>query len=155
QITVAEEIGVEGRGKFWDKIGITRDIVQNHALQILTLVAMEPPVSWDADAVRDEKVKALRSIRPIVGKEVLESTVRGQYAAGVVRGEKVPGSREEPDVDPKSMTETYVALRLKLDSWRWGGVPFYLRAGKRLARRLTEVAIHFNPLPHGLFRDAP
>jgi glucose-6-phosphate 1-dehydrogenase len=155
QITVAEDIGVEGRGKFYEGIGITRDIVQNHALQILTLVAMEPPISWDADAVRDEKVKVLRSLRPIRGKDVLASTVRGQYAAGTVRGDKVPGYREEPDVAKDSKTETFVAMSLRLDSWRWGGVPFYLRSGKRLARRLTEVAMHFKPLPHGLFRDAP
>jgi glucose-6-phosphate 1-dehydrogenase len=105
--------------------------------------------------VRDEKVKVLRSLRPIRGKEVLETTVRGQYTSGVVRGDKVTGYREEPDVAKDSFTETYVAMALHLDSWRWGGVPFYLRAGKRLARRLTEVAIHFNPLPHGLFASAP
>lgn len=155
QITVAEDIGVEGRGKFYEKTGITRDIVQNHALQLLTLVAMEPPASWDADSVRDEKVKVLRTLRPILGAEVLRRTVRGQYGPGVVRGDKVPGYREEPDVDPHSMTETYVAMRMAVESWRWGGVPFYLRSGKRLARRLAEVVLHFKPLPHGLFRGAP
>jgi len=154
QITVAEEIGVEGRGKFYEKIGITRDIVQNHALQVLTLVAMEPPSSWDADAVRDEKVKVLRTLRPIRGREVLERTVRGQYAAGIVRGDRVPGYREEPDVAKDSRTETYVAMRMQLESWRWGGVPFYLRSGKRLAKRLAEVVLHFKSLPHGLFRGA-
>jgi glucose-6-phosphate 1-dehydrogenase len=155
QITVAEEIGVEGRASFYEKIGITRDIVQNHALQILSLVAMEPPSSWDANAVRDEKVKVLRTLRPIRGADVLTRTVRGQYAAGTVRGDKVPGYRGEPDVTPGTLTDTYVAMGLSLDSWRWGGVPFYLRAGKRLAKRLTEVAIHFKPLPHGLFRGMP
>jgi glucose-6-phosphate 1-dehydrogenase len=155
QITVAEEIGIEGRGSFYEKIGITRDIVQNHALQILTLVAMEPPSSWDADAVRDEKVKVLRMLRPITGENVLKQTVRGQYASGTVRGDRVPGYLEEKDVAPGSTTETYLGMRLNVDSWRWGGVPFYLRAGKRLAKRVAEVALHFKPLPHGLFRDAP
>jgi glucose-6-phosphate 1-dehydrogenase len=155
QITVAEDIGVEGRGKFYETVGITRDIVQNHVLQLLTLATMEPPSSWDADAVRDEKVKVLRALRRISGKDAKDSTVRAQYAAGTVRGDKVPGYREEPDVSKTSMTETYVGMRLHIDNWRWGGVPFYLRSGKRLARRLTEVALHFNPLPHGLFRGAP
>jgi glucose-6-phosphate 1-dehydrogenase len=154
QLTVAEEIGIEGRGKFYDKVGITRDIVQNHALQILTMMAMEPPSSWDADAVRDEKVKVLRAIRPIRGREVLERTVRAQYAGGAVRGDRVAGYRDEPDVDPRSMTETFVAMSLRLDSFRWGGVPFYLRSGKRLAKRCAEVALHFKPLPHRLFRGA-
>lgn len=155
QITVAEEIGVEGRGKFYETVGITRDIVQNHALQILSLVAMEPPSSWDANAVRDEKVKVLRTLRPLRGGEVLARTVRGQYASGTVRGDKVPGYRSEPDVAADSPTETYVGMRLDLDSWRWGGVPVYLRAGKRLAKRLTEVALHYRSLPHGLFRGMP
>jgi glucose-6-phosphate 1-dehydrogenase len=152
QITVAEEIGVEGRVKLYEAMGTARDIVQNHALQVLSVTAMEPPSSWDADAVRDEKVKVLHTLRPIRGAEVLTQTVRGQYAAGTVRGDRVPGYREEPEVAPASMTETYVAMRLQLDSWRWGGVPFYLRAGKRLAKRITEVALHFKRLPHGLFR---
>ncbi len=152
QITVAEEIGVEGRVKLYEKMGTSRDIVQNHALQVLAVTAMEPPSSWDANAVRDEKVKVLHTLRPIRGAEVLNHTVRGQYAAGTVRGDKVPGYRDEPEVAPGSMTETYVAMRLHLDSWRWGGVPFYLRAGKRLAKRITEVALHFKRLPHGLFR---
>ena len=155
QITVAEEIGIEGRGDFYEKIGITRDIVQNHALQILSLCAMEPPSSWDANAVRDEKVKVLRTMCPIRDKDVLTRTVRAQYAPGTVRGDKVPGYREEPGVAPGSKVETYVAMRLGLDSWRWGGVPFYLRAGKRLAKRVTEVALHFKSLPHALFRGMP
>jgi len=152
QITVAEEIGVEGRGKFYDSTGITRDIVQNHALQILTMIAMEPPSSWDADAVRDEKVKVLRALRPIREAEVLSRTVRAQYAQGMVRGDKVPGYLQEPDVAASSKTETYVAMSMMIDSFRWGGVPFYLRAGKRLAKRCAEVALHFKPLPHRLFQ---
>jgi glucose-6-phosphate 1-dehydrogenase len=155
QITVAEDIGIEGRGSFYERIGITRDIVQNHALQILSIVAMEPPSSWDANAVRDEKVKVLRTLRAIHGPEVLKRTVRGQYTAGTVRGDKVPGYRSEPDVSPTSTTETYVGMRIALESWRWGGVPVYLRAGKRLAKRVTEVALHFNRLPHTLFRGMP
>ncbi len=155
QITVAEDIGVEGRGKFYETVGITRDIVQNHALQLLTLITMEPPASWDADAVRDEKVKVLKALRRISKREVLSSTVRAQYEAGLVRGDKVPGYREEPDVAKDSKTETFSAMRLFIDNWRWGSVPFYMRSGKRLARRLTEVAMHFKPLPHGLFRSAP
>jgi glucose-6-phosphate 1-dehydrogenase len=155
QITVAEEIGIEGRGSFYEKVGITRDIVQNHALQILSLVAMEPPSSWDANAVRDEKVKVLRTLHPIVGRDVLLRTVRGQYVTGTVRGDKVPGYREEPGVAQDSKTETYTAMRIGLDSWRWGGVPFYMRAGKRLAKRVTEVALHFKSLPHGLFQGMP
>jgi glucose-6-phosphate 1-dehydrogenase len=154
QITVAEEIGVEGRGKFYDQIGITRDIVQNHALQLLTLVGMDPPASWGADSVRDEKVKVLRTLRPIRGREVLTKTVRGQYTAGMVRGDKVAGYLEEPDVDPRSKTETYVAMAMRLDSWRWAGVPFYLRSGKRLAKRLAEVVLHFRGLPHRLFEGS-
>jgi glucose-6-phosphate 1-dehydrogenase len=159
QITVAEDLGVEGRVDFYEKVGITRDIVQNHALQILTLLAMEPPASLDADAVRDEKVKVLKALRPIASKEVLERTVRGQYTSGTVRGDKVPGYKEEieekrkekPDLSTDSKTETYVAMSLHLDSWRWGGVPIYLRAGKRLSKRIAEVALHFKSLPHGLF----
>lgn len=153
QITVAEDIGVEGRGKFYEGVGITRDIVQNHALQILTLVAMEPPASWDADAVRDEKVKVMRSLRPIRGEDVLTQTVRGQYGSGMVRGDRVPAYREEPDVAPESTTETYMAMTMQLDNWRWGGVPFYMRSGKRLAKRIAEVVLHFKPLPHRLFRE--
>jgi glucose-6-phosphate 1-dehydrogenase len=156
QITVAEEIGIEGRGAFYETVGITRDIVQNHAMQILSIVAMEPPTSWDANAVRDEKVKVLRTLRPITTREqVLGLTVRGQYGPGTVRGDKVPGYQSEPDVPAGSKNETYVGLRLGLDSWRWGGVPFYMRAGKRLAKRLTEVAIHFKSLPHALFLGMP
>jgi glucose-6-phosphate 1-dehydrogenase len=151
EITVAEDLGVEGRGRFYEATGITRDIVQNHALQVLTMVAMEPPVAWDAEAVRDEKVKVLRALRPIRGEDVLRHTVRGQYGPGAIRGDRVPGYRDEPDVAKDSATETFVAARLAIDNFRWGGVPFLLRSGKRLRRRLAEVVLHFRPLPHRLF----
>lgn len=152
QITVAEEIGVEGRGKFYEQTGVTRDIVENHLMQLLCLTAMEPPISLSADAVRDEKVKVLRSLRAMERSQVQENVVRGQYARGYVKGEEVPGYREEPDVEKDSRVETYVAMRVFVDNWRWGGVPFYVRAGKRLARRVTEIAIQFKKVPHGLFR---
>jgi glucose-6-phosphate 1-dehydrogenase len=151
EITVSEEIGVEGRGKFYEKVGITRDIVQNHVLQLLTIVAMEPPVGLDADAVRDEKVKVLRALRPLTGEDVVKNVIRGQYAKGVVRGDTVPAYREEQDVPAGSETDTYVALRLFIDSWRWAGVPFFLRAGKRLTKRVAEVAVHFRSPPLSLF----
>ncbi len=141
QITVAEQIGLEGRGNFFDETGMTRDVVQNHALQILSLVAMEPPVSLDADAVRDEKVKALRAIRPILREEVAHSTVRGQYA----------GYRQEEGVKTDSTTETYAAMKLYVDNWRWGGTPFFVRAGKAMPRRVTEVAVQFRAIPQVLF----
>lgn len=156
EITVAEHIGIEGRGRFYEETGLLRDVVQNHALQLLSLVAMEAPVAWDADAVRNEKVKVLRTLRPLKDITTLrQSSVRGQYARGLVRGDEVPGYREEPDVSPESSVETFVALHMQLDSWRWGGVPFYLRAGKRLPKRVTEIALHFNALPHPLFFAAP
>jgi glucose-6-phosphate 1-dehydrogenase len=152
QITVAEEIGVEGRGKFFEQVGVTKDIVENHLMQLLCLTAMEPPISLTADAVRDEKVKVLRSLRPMERSLVQENVVRGQYARGYVKGEEVPAYREEPDVAKDSRVETFVAMRIHIDNWRWGGVPFYVRAGKRLARRVTEIAIQFKKVPHGLFR---
>lgn len=141
QITVAEQIGVEGRGNFFDETGMMRDVVQNHALQILSLVAMEPPVSLDANAVRDEKVKAIRAIRSISKRDVVHNTVRGQYA----------GYRQEPGVDPQSATETYAAMKFYLDNWRWGGTPFVVRAGKAMPRRVTEVAVQFRATPQVLF----
>ena len=152
QITVAEDIGVEGRGKFYEQTGVTRDIVENHLMQLLCLTAMEPPISLDADAVRDEKVKVLRSLRPIEGSLVAQNVVRGQYARGHVRGDEVPAYREEADVARSSQVETYVAMRAYVDNWRWSGVPFYVRAGKRLSRRVTEIAVHFQKVPHTLFR---
>jgi len=151
QITVAEDIGLEGRGRFYEQTGVTRDIVENHLMQLLCLTAMEPPISLAADAVRDEKVKVLRSLRKMERAEVGRDVVRGQYGRGVVRGEEVPAYRQEPDVAPDSRIETYVAMRCFVDNWRWSGVPFYVRAGKRLARRVTEIAVVFREVPHALF----
>jgi len=151
QITAAEEIGVELRGAYYDKAGALRDIVQNHALQLLALVAMEPPIAFDANAVRDEKVKVLRAIRPIEDGDVAHATVRGQYTKGWVLGEKVAGYREEKNVVTGSLTETFAALRLFVDSWRWAGVPFYIRAGKRLPKRATELRVQFKRPPHLTF----
>ena len=156
QLTVAESIGVEGRGRYYEEAGTTRDMVQNHMFQLLCLTAMEPPVSLDADAIRDEKVKVLQSLRPVPAAEVTGSTVRAQYAPGVVAGEKVAGYLEESDVAADSRTETFMALRLHIDNWRWAGVPFYLRAGKRMPKRVTEVALRFRDVPHHLFEhDTP
>ena len=152
QITVAEEIGVEGRGKFYEQTGVTKDIVENHLMQLLCLTAMEPPISLSADAVRDEKVKVLRSLRPMERSLVQDNVVRGQYARGFVKGSEVPAYREEPDVAKDSRIETFVAMRCFVDNWRWGGVPFYVRAGKRLQRRVTEIAVQFKKVPHTLFR---
>jgi glucose-6-phosphate 1-dehydrogenase len=152
QITVGEDIGVEGRGKFYEEAGTTRDVVQNHLLQIMSVMAMEPPVALDADAVRNEKVKVIQSLHPLTTPEAIAAnTIRGQYAAGVVDGKPVPGYREEPDVAKDSKIETYVAIKAHLDNWRWGGVPFYLRAGKRLNKRITEISLHFKRVPHALF----
>ncbi len=155
QITVAETIGIGTRGRFYEEAGALRDIVQNHLLQLLALVTMEPPTAFDANAVRDEKVKVMHAIRPIPAGEVDRWVVRGQYAAGTVGGRTLPGYRQEPSVSPASITETYVAMKLLLDSWRWAGVPFYLRTGKRLAKTETEVAIRFQRIPHQLFRSLP
>jgi glucose-6-phosphate 1-dehydrogenase len=155
QITVAETIGIEGRGKYFEEAGIGRDIVQNHMFQLLCLIAMEPPVSLAADPIRDEKVKVLQSLRPLAGDDVRRSTIRGQYREGVVDRQRVPGYREEPDVAPDSRTETYAAIRLHVDNWRWAGVPFYLRAGKRMPKRLTEISLQFREVPHRLFDQHP
>jgi glucose-6-phosphate 1-dehydrogenase len=153
QITAAESIGVEGRGGYYEESGALRDMVQSHLLQLLTVVAMEPPAVFNGNAVRDEKVKVLRSIVPPSGDEVATRVVRGQYEAGYVGGRPVPGYREERGVKPDSRTETFAALRLNIDNWRWNGVPFYLRTGKRLPRRVTEVAIEFNRVPHLMFQS--
>ena len=153
QITVAESLGVEGRGDYYEEAGATRDMVQNHLFQLLCLTAMEPPVSMAPDTIRDEKVKVLQALRPVEPARVSETTVRGQYAAGVIDGKEVVGYSEESGVSPESRTETYVALRVHIDNWRWAGVPFYLRAGKRLHGRLTEVALRFKDVPHRLFRN--
>ncbi|MFN0206107.1 MAG: glucose-6-phosphate dehydrogenase [Planctomycetota bacterium] len=152
QITVAETVGVEGRAGYFDKAGVTRDIIQNHVLQLLSLVAMEPPVAFDADAVRDEKVKVLRALQPIRAEDVNDATARAQYASGTMAGRPAPGYLQEPGVPNVSTTESYAAIRCRVDNWRWSGVPFFIRAGKRLARRATEIAIQFKAPPHLLFR---
>jgi len=148
QITVAEELGVEHRGSFYENAGAIRDIVQNHMMQVLALTGMEPPTSLQADAIRDEKVKLLRSIRPIARSRIARSVVRGQYAGGTIDGASVPSYRDEPGVAPDSETETFVAARLEIDNWRWAGVPFYIRTGKRLGARVTRVVLRYRPVPH-------
>ena len=153
QITVAESLGVENRGGYLDHYGVLRDMVQNHMLSVLSLIAMEPPGSMQGDAVRNEKVKVLDAIRPMEPEEVLENCVRGQYGAGVIDGRQVPAYRDEPSVDPHSNTETYAALRLFVENWRWADVPFYLRSGKRLAKHLTQVVIRFKRTPLMLFGE--
>jgi glucose-6-phosphate 1-dehydrogenase len=151
QITVAEELGIENRGAYYDRAGALRDIIQNHGLQLVALTAMEPPLAFEANAVRDEKVKVLRAIRPLIGEDIEQSTVRGQYTKGWVLGEQVQGYRTEKNVAPESQTETFAALRLFIDNWRWAGVPFYVRAGKRLPKRVTEIRIQFKRPPHLTF----
>lgn len=151
QITVAETLGVGGRGDYYEEAGAIRDMIQNHMMQLLTLTAMEPPVTFGADSVRDEKVKVLRAIPPLHDAEITVDTVRGQYGAGYVGGEQAVAYRQEKDVQPSSHTETYVALKLNIENWRWAGVPFYLRHGKRLTKRLTEIAIQFKRPPYLLF----
>lgn len=152
QITMAETVGLEGRGQYFDRSGMLRDVVQNHMLELLALTAMEPPVSMDPDAVRDEKVKLLRAVRPILRESISRYTVRAQYRAGTVAGQPVPGYLQEPGVSADSQTETYAALRLDIDNWRWAGVPFLLRAGKRLQGRVTEIAVRFKQAPHIVFQ---
>lgn len=155
QITVAESIGVEHRGSYYEEAGALRDMVPNHLMQILSLIAMEPPSSFEAQAVRDEKVKVLRSILPLHSIDVLRFAVAGQYGEGTIEGKTVPAYRAEANVSPVSGTETFIALRLVIDSWRWADVPFYLRTGKRLPKRVTEVAIQFKRPPLMLFRKTP
>jgi glucose-6-phosphate 1-dehydrogenase len=150
EITAAESIGIEGRGPFYETAGALRDVVQNHVMELLSFVAMEPPVSFEASAVRAEKVKVWKAIQPIHPAD----TVRGQYGPGIVDGKQVPGYRQEDRVHPRSQTETYAALRLEIENWRWAGVPFYIRAGKRLAKRVTEITIQFKQPPLLLFKDA-
>jgi glucose-6-phosphate 1-dehydrogenase len=152
QITAAETLGVERRGGFYETAGALRDMIQSHVLQLTSLVAVEPPATFDATAVRNEKLKVLQAIRPFDLQMVAQSVVRGQYAPGQVNGSSVPGYREEHGVNSNSRTETFVAARLLIDNWRWAGVPFYLRTGKRLAKRSTEVAIQFKRAPHVVFR---
>jgi glucose-6-phosphate 1-dehydrogenase len=155
QITVAETVGVERRAGFYEVTGALRDMVPNHVFQLLSLTAMEPPNSFDADAVRTEKHKVLEAVHPLDIAEVRRNTTRGQYGSGELGSTAVQAYREEPGVAPESATETYVAMRLSIDNWRWAGVPFYLRTGKRLTRRTTEIAIQFKQAPFALFRDTP
>ena len=155
QITVAESIGVESRGGYYDTAGALRDMVPNHLLQLLALVAMEPPTSFEAEAVREEKAKVLRAIQPLTPERVLTDTVRGQYGEGYVDGKKVPAYRGEERVSPKSSTETFVAMKLSVDNWRFADVPFYLRTGKRMSRRVSEISIQFRRPPLLLFRNTP
>ena len=151
QITVAESLGVEERADYYEHAGAMRDILQNHVLQLMALVGMEPPAAFDDRAVRDEKVKVLRALRPIAEREVAARTVRGQYGGGFIEGKAVPAYRQEPGVAADSQTETFVAMRCFIDNWRWEGVPFYIRTGKRLPKRTTEIAIRFRSAPHRIF----
>ncbi|HET6896084.1 MAG TPA: glucose-6-phosphate dehydrogenase [Candidatus Baltobacteraceae bacterium] len=153
QITAAETLGVEGRGGYYDNAGALRDMIQNHVMNLLALVAMEPPASSDADAIRNEKYKVFSAIELPTPEQVFQMSVRGQYDAGTIGGEAVPAYRSEPDVRPDSNTETYAALKLNINNWRWAGVPFYLRSGKRLARKVSEIAITFYQIPHRLFGE--
>jgi glucose-6-phosphate 1-dehydrogenase len=155
QITVAEQIGVEGRGDFYDGTGALRDMVQNHLLQLLCIVAMEPPASIAPDAVRDEKLKILRALRPIAGESVANATVRGQYRAGAVDGQPVVSYLAEENVSAESRTETFVALKAEIDTWRWAGVPFLLRTGKRMQEKLAAIVVNFRAVPHSIFGTAP
>ncbi|KLU27080.1 glucose-6-phosphate dehydrogenase [Caballeronia mineralivorans PML1(12)] len=151
QITIAEQVGVEGRGAFYERTGAMRDMVQNHLLQLLCILAMEPPLSLEADAVRDENLKVLRSLKPLGRDEVVRQTVRGQYTAGQMHGAPVAGYLDEPDIHTDSRTETFVALKVELNNWRWAGVPFCLCTGKRLQSRVAEIVVNFRDVPHSVF----
>jgi glucose-6-phosphate 1-dehydrogenase len=155
EITAAETLGVGHRAGYYEEAGALRDMVANHLLQLLTLTAMGPPVEFDADSVRDEKVRVLRSIHPMTPEEVAARTVRGQYGAGTIDGKSVPAYRDEEGVARDSLTETYAAVEFRVENWRWSGVPFYVRTGKRLARSITEIAVHFNRTPQALFARTP
>ena len=152
QITASETVGVERRGKFYEKTGALRDMVPNHLFQLLSMTAMEPPISFDAEAVRAKKAEVIQAIQPLTPERALQDAVRGQYAAGTVLGKPVRAYRNEPDVAPDSVTETYIACKLMIDNWRWAGVPFYLRTGKYMTSRRTEIAIRFHQAPYALFR---
>ncbi|NKF50689.1 glucose-6-phosphate dehydrogenase [Shewanella sp. WXL01] len=154
QISVAEEVGIEGRWGYFDGAGQMRDMIQNHLLQVLTLVAMDPPVNLNADNIRDEKVKVLKSLRPINQTNVFDNTVRGQYSSGYLKGSPVPGYLEEEGANTNSDTETFVALRVDIDNWRWAGVPFYLRSGKRMPFKSSEIVVHFKNPPHNLYSNS-
>jgi len=151
EITAAETLGIGHRGGYYEEAGALRDMVTNHLMQLLALIAMEPPIAFDADAVRDNKIQLWRTIKPMTATEVAAKTVRGQYGAGQIEGDEVPGYRDEPGVASDSKTETYVAAEFRIENWRWAGVPFYLRTGKRLARGVTELAVHFKRPPQPLF----
>jgi len=155
QITASETVGVERRGKFYEVTGALRDMVPNHMFQLLSMITMEPPNSFDADDVRAEKAKVIAALHPMSEEDVTRNVVRGQYGAGQMQQGDVPGYREEPDVSAESETETYVALKLMIDNWRWAGVPFYIRTGKRMATRKTEIAVCFKQAPFTMFRDTP
>lgn len=155
QISVLETLGVENRGAYYDHAGAMRDMLQNHLLQLLCLVAMEAPVRFDAESVRNEKVKILQALKPLSGLDVRDKTVRGQYSSGRIGGQEVPAYYFEKNVDNDSDTETFVAVQAEIDNWRWAGVPFYLRTGKRLRRKCSEIVIQFKPVPHSLFPGAP
>jgi glucose-6-phosphate 1-dehydrogenase len=155
EITAAEELGVEHRAAFYEETGALRDVVANHLLQLLTLTAMEPPAAFDADAVRSQKVQVLRAMPPMTVEEVARRTVRGQYGAGTVGGAPVPGYRDEPGVSKSSLVETFAAIEFRVDNWRWAGVPFYVRTGKRLGRKMTEIRVHFRRTPQALFASTP
>lgn len=151
QISISEQVGVESRGESYERTGALRDMVQNHLLQLLSIVAMEPPVNTAADTIRDEKVKVLRALHPIVGADIQKNVLRGQYRAGAVDGKPVPGYLDEAGIPPNSRNETFVALRAEIDNWRWAGVPFFLRTGKRMAMRCAEIVINFKPVPFSIF----
>lgn len=154
QITVSEEVGIEGRWGYFDHTGQLRDMLQNHLLQILTFIAMEPPVNLEAKSIRREKIKVLEALRPITANNVAERTVRGQYTSGFLNGAAVPGYLEEEDANTDSATESFVAVRVDIDNWRWADVPFYLRTGKRMQSKRTEIVINFKQLPHNIFKDS-
>ena len=154
QITVAEEVGIEGRWEYFDQTGQLRDMMQNHLLQILTFIAMEPPVNLEAKSIRREKIKVLEALRPITVDNVAKKTVRGQYSSGFLNGKSVPGYLEEQNANTESTTESFVALRVDIDNWRWADVPFYLRTGKRMQYKRTEIVINFKQLPHNIFKDS-
>jgi glucose-6-phosphate 1-dehydrogenase len=154
QITNAETVGVEGRGGYYETAGVVRDMIQNHVFQVLSLVAMEPPANLGSEAVRDEKIKAMQAARAFTPERVREECVRGQYGPGSIAGQGVPGYRQEPDVAADSAVETFAMLKMYFDNWRWAGVPFYIRSGKRLPKRVTEIAIQFRAAPLPLFDEA-
>ncbi|MBK6388199.1 MAG: glucose-6-phosphate dehydrogenase [Rhodoferax sp.] len=154
QITIAEELGVEKRGAFYETTGALRDMVQNHALQLLCAIGMEPPINAHADAIRDEKLKVLRSLKPWTNESLSQDVIRGQYGAGAINGTQLAAYRDEAGVDPQSQTETFVALRTEISNWRWAGVPFYIRTGKRLAGRDARIVVNFRPTPHAIFNSS-